>query len=521
MSVPGKSEAKTETQNSVTRVIVAGVAVLLQVVWLLVLLMRFASWSPIVQACMTALAFVLVLYVLGREQNSAYKLLWTCVLLAVPVFGILMFALLHASPVNRRARAFFDRANQALEGMVTPSAGVLEGLAKESVALGNCARYLEREAQAPLWCAQDVMFFPEAAQAYVSQLRDIAQAREFIFLEYHAIEDSASFAPLKRLLAEKAAAGVDVRVVYDDLGSFGFVNKRFAEAMEAIGVRCRAFNPVMPALNVVMNNRDHRKICVVDGRVGYTGGYNLADEYFNVTHPYGVWKDTGLRLTGPCVDALTKTFLEMWVATGDTDGGDFARFFPARPTCQDEDATAGWVQPYADSPLDDAPVGENVYLNVISAATRRLWVTTPYLIIDDEMTRTLTLAARRGVDVRVVTPGIPDKKLVYKITRSYYAQLARYGVRVYEWTPGFLHAKQMLCDDEMACVGTINLDYRSLYLHFENGCALYRVPAIGDIEADFEGLFAQAEEVTARYANERVAPLRIGRRLLRLLSPLV
>lgn len=524
--MPG-ARPQTETKNSVQRVVMAGLAVLLQLAWLLVLLLRLAAWSPVAQVCMTVLAFALVLNVLGREQNSAYKLLWTVVLLVLPVFGILLYALLELSPTLSKAKRRFRDADRALEGTLPTNSAELAELGAASPALANCARYLANDAEAPLWRADEVTFYAQAEDGYEAQLHAIEEARDFVFLEYHAIEDSTSFSRMKALLERKAAQGVDVRVVYDDLGSFGFVTREFARSMEQIGVRCRVFNPVVPLLNVLMNNRDHRKITVVDGRVGFTGGYNLADEYFNIKKPYGLWKDTGVRVTGPAVASLTRTFLEMWIATGDTDEGDYARFFPkvaqgiVAGGGAGGDGRRGWVQPYADSPLDARPVGENAYLNVIGTATRRLWVTTPYLIIDDEMTRALTLAAQRGVDVRVVTPGIPDKKIVYSITRSYYAQLARRGVHIYEWTPGFIHAKQMLADDGVACVGTINLDYRSLYLHFENGCVLYDCPAIVDIATDFERVFADSVDVTKYYANEHQAPLRLGRRLLRLLSPLV
>ena len=513
-----------DTGNSVMRVVLVAISVLVQIGWLFVLFLRLYQWSPVIQLCTTVLAFVVVLYVLGREQNSAYKLLWTVVLLALPVFGLMLFAILEFSPSTHRTAREFDKANEALKGTKPMNEDVLPELTKTSPYLGNAAHYLVDRAGAPLWRADEVTFYAQAEAGYEAQLEAIAAAKKFVFLEYHAIEDSVSFARMKELLARKAAEGVDVRVVYDDLGSFGFVNYRFKKSMEAIGVRCRVFNPMIPVMSVLMNNRDHRKITVVDGQVGFTGGYNLADEYFNITHPYGQWKDTGVRLTGGAVNSLTATFLQMWIATGDTDEGDYSRFLPehAQPAPLMADGQArGWVQPYADSPLVASPVAENMYLNVIGCATRRLWITTPYLIIDDEMSRMLTLAARRGVDVRIVTPGIPDKKLVYRITRSYYAQLARHGVRIYEWTPGFIHAKQMLADEDVACVGTINLDYRSLYLHFENGCVIYRNPALKDIEADFEQVFGQSVEVTKYYANEKVGPLRIGRRLLRLLSPLV
>ena len=515
---------KVEVKNGTVRVAVVALLLIVQLGWLLLLFFRLYQWSAVAQIVMGALAVIAVLNVLGREQNAAYKILWTFVLLVLPVFGIFLFVLIEGSIPMHFARKGFARIDETLRAHVPARPDDLAALAQASPVLANQARYLAAKPggiPAPLYRAADVRFYADASEGFEAQLADIATARSFVFLEYHAIQDSISFARLKGLLVEKVAEGVEVRIVYDDMGSVGFIGKEFITSMEAIGVQCRVFNPLVPIISVLMNNRDHRKITVVDGRVGFTGGYNLADEYFNITHPFGQWKDTGLRLTGEAVRSLTATFLEMWNAIEDTDHGDYERYFPTRPAEDSLVPSEGWVQPYCDSPLDDTPTAEDVYLNVIKGATRRLWVTTPYLIITDEMTRELTLAARRGVDVRVVTPGIPDKKMVYKLTRSYYAQLARYGVRIYEWTPGFIHAKQMLADDQVAVCGTINLDYRSLYLHFENACVLYRCPALADMAADFEHTFAESTEVTAQYANEKLGPLKIGRRILRLLAPLM
>lgn len=357
-------------------------------------------------------------------------------------------------------------------------------------------------------------------------------------MEYHAIEDKQSFGELKEILARKAKEGVEVRLFYDDIGSIGFINTDFIQRMEAEGIQCRVFNRLMPVLNVFMNNRDHRKITVIDGKIGFTGGYNLADEYFNITHPYGYWKDTGVRLEGDAVRSLTVMFLEMWNAIKGTDT-DYTPYFlqdGAQPheaglagsvgvTQSDAniaaDSASGFVQPYADSPLDGEPVGENVYMGVVKAASEYVYFTTPYLIISDEMSRELCLAAKRGVDVRIVTPGIPDKKLVYRVTRSYYAQLASAGVRIFEYTPGFLHAKQCVSDDVTATVGTINLDYRSLYFHFENGVFLHRCEAVQKVREDFEDIFPVCREVTEQYAKKQSAAMKFGQCVLRLIAPLL
>jgi cardiolipin synthase len=283
--------------------------------------------------------------------------------------------------------------------------------------------------------------------------------------------------------------------------------------LQQAGIQCHAFNPALPFLNLFLNNRDHRKIAVIDGKVGYTGGYNLADEYFHYTRPYGHWKDVGVRLEGRAVRNLTATFLELWNINGRTEENpapylDITHSVPF--DCM--------VQPFGDSPLDGERSGENVYLNLIVMAKESLWIMTPYLIITDELSRSLELAAKRGVDVRLITPGVPDKKTVWAVTRSYYPRLVREGVRIFEYTPGFCHGKMCLCDGEVASIGTSNLDYRSLYLHFENNVVLYGGEAVEQMKQDFKEMFPQCREMTESY---RSAPLRLWQCILRLFAPLL
>ena len=364
------------------------------------------------------------------------------------------------------------------------------------------------------------------------------------------------------------------------MGSLGFINTDFVKRTESYGIKCRVFNPFAPGLNLFLNNRDHRKITVIDGKIGYTGGYNLANEYFHKTEPFGYWKDTGIRLKGDAVQSLTVTFLEMWnaIAEGYADDLDYQKYLLSSAAgyvmeeadrklqetyVMDEDRDSvitrgieriqknrsegfekikadievdeqylknaapagglhlGFVQPYADTPMDDVHVGEDVYISMAECAQKYVWFITPYLIITDEMCHAFSLAARRGVDVRIITPGIPDKKLVYSLTRSYYNNLARNGVRIFEFTPGFCHAKMSITDDLMATCGTINLDYRSLYHHFENGCLYADCEAVMDTKRDFEKMFEQCTEVTEYYTNGRGAFMRFGQLLLRLAAPLM
>jgi len=304
--------------------------------------------------------------------------------------------------------------------------------------------------------------------------------------------------------------------MYDDVGSVGYVNLKFAKKLNDRGIQCRVFNPALPVLNVFLNHRDHRKITVIDGKVGFTGGYNLSDEYFDRIHPYGHWKDTGIRLEGEAVRSLTASFLEMWnINTLKTE--DFSRYLNMGHIV----SAQGYVQPFGDNPLGAERLAENVYLNLIFRAEKTLYFMTPYLIITEEMNRALGLAAKRGVDVRIITPGIPDKKAVFAMTRSYYAELVAQGVRIFEYTPGFCHAKQCICDGRTVCIGTSNLDYRSLYLHFENNVVFSGCDAVNQVAQDFGDTFSKCREVTQNYRTGRGKILLTWQYLLRLFAPMV
>ncbi len=509
-----RTEEKVHVKNSINRMIFVLLSILLQIVWIMVLVMRLNEYSTWISLISSLLALVFVLRILGTHTNAAFKMPWVIILLLFPPLGVCMYLLLWNSRSTRYFRKRFENVIGELAVYRERPDDALRDAERLDMGMANQMRYIRDYAGYPVYRNTQVEFYADALDGFTAQLQAMESAEHFIFMEYHAIEEAQSFAMLKEVLSRKAAQGVEVRIFYDDVGSIGFINLDFIKRMKQCGIECRAFNPVMPVLELFMNNRDHRKITIIDGKIGFTGGYNLADEYFNMTHPYGQWKDTGVKLTGAAVRSLTEMFLHMWNGIKHTDT-DFAAYFPEYSA-----EAEGFVLPYADTPLDQEYVGENVYLNLIKQAQHRLYVTTPYLIISDEMTRELALAAKRGVDVRVVTPGIPDKKVIFQVTRSYYAQLATQGVRIYEYTPGFLHAKQMLCDADAAVVGTINLDYRSLYHHFENGVLLWRCKAIDAIGEDFASLFQESEEVTEKYRS-RSKPLRMWQAMLRLIAPLL
>ncbi len=506
------TDAKSR-RNSVSRLIIIGLIVLAEMVWVVIMGVHFYQISTWVTALSTLMAMLIVLEIVSAHSNSAFKLPWVIAILVFPLAGLALYLLIGRPGITRRKRRKLEDIGDKLRRdylhapQITP----------EKPSFYRQMKYINDDSAYPAWQDTAVRFHPSTTSALEELLEALSQAQSFIFMEYHAIEDAEAFSRIRAVLRERAAAGVEVRIIYDDLGSVGFLSPVFIHHLREDGIECRVFNPIMPVINVFMNNRDHRKITVIDGKIGFTGGYNLADEYFNIVQPYGEWKDSGVMLTGSAVRNLTVQFLEMWNTIKNTDR-DFDRYFPeTRRACDAE----GFVQPYGDCPLDDIYLGENVYMNMINSAENYIWFMTPYLIIGDEMRRAMTLAARKGIDVRIFTPGIPDKKFIYRITRSYYRGLVKSGVRIYEFTPGFLHSKQCVCDGKTAVVGTINLDFRSLYFHFENGVFFGNCDAVRDVKLDFDNTMERCREVTDDYRKEPTGLRLLMDQILRLISPIM
>lgn len=502
--------------NSILRIVFVALSFLFQVAWLVALTMKLNAYSAGLSLFTTLLSLIVVLRLNGKHTNTAMKMPWIMLILVLPVMGLSLYFLVEmlGDPgVGKRLRAVREDMKEEIP---TNAQTALQHLEQQSLPEANQARYLWNYTRWPVYENTAVTFYAQAKDAFEALKADLEQAEHFIFMEYFIVEDSSCFREIEEILIRKRAQGVEVRLMYDDIGSVGYVNMVFAKRLNEEGIQCYPFNPAMPVLNLFLNHRDHRKITVIDGKVGHTGGYNLAEAYFDRKHPFGQWKDTGLRLEGEAVRSLTGAFLELWSVQSrqKQDYGKYLDIVHSVPA-------AGFVQPFADNPLGQERAAEEVYLNLISQADRTLYFMTPYLIITDEMSRALRMAAKRGVDVRIITPGIPDKKMVYAVTRSYYAGLACQGVRIYEYTPGFCHAKQCICDGKVATVGTSNLDYRSLYHHFENNVVLYGCDAVGDVAADFENTFPLCREVTEQYRAGRGAVLRTWQYILRLFAPLM
>ncbi len=514
-------ESRKSAQNGVRRLFFCGISILLQLGFFYLLLTKLYNWASIIDIVLRIAAFALAMVLYGQNRTTLNMTTpWIILILSFPVLGIGLTLLIGLDGGTHKMKIRYSEIDTRLLPMLKNSDDTINKLSEINPRAASIARYIANSAKYPLYDGGAVKYFDDALKGLESQLEDLKKAEKFIFMEYHAIEDAKAWGRIEDVLAERAKAGVEVRVFYDDMGSIGFINMTFIQKLQARGIRCRVFNPFAPMVNVFLNNRDHRKITVIDGKIGYTGGYNLADEYFNYTNPYGKWKDTGVRIEGGAVANLTAAFLEMWNAAKDGNQDTDERFEEFLQTSK-ADKPEGFIQPYADIPIDHEKVGEEVYISMINKAEKYCWFITPYLIITDEMKHAMNLAAKRGVDIRIITPGIPDKKLVYSVTRSFYSELAPSGVRIYEWTPGFCHAKMCVADDEMATCGTINLDYRSLYHHFENGCFMAECDAVFKIRDDMLKTMAESREVTDIYKEPKKAHKRIGQLIMRLFAGLL
>ena len=521
-------EKKAHVKNGIARLFFSVLAIALEIAFIVVVFTRLNDYAEGINIATRILAVVLVVCIYAQDRTSSMKTPWIMLILAFPIFGIIMYLLVGLNGHTYKMRQRYDAVDAIVLPMLDQGPGAdhvkssMEELRDKNEQLASISYYLQEKSGFPVYADCPITYYDEAYKGFEAQKEALKKAKHFIFMEYFAIEQAEAWNQVEKILVERVKAGVEVRVFYDDIGSIGFINTDFIQRMEAEGIQCRVFNRLMPVLNVFMNNRDHRKITVIDGKIGFTGGYNLADEYFNITHPYGYWKDTGVKLTGDAVKSLTASFLTMWNAIDHTDSREaYDEYIDATDGTYNAASQECYVQPYSDNPLGHDRIGEDVYLNILKNAKHYVYITTPYLIITDEMERELRLAVKRGVDVRIVTPGIPDKKMVYKITRSYYEPLCSAGVRIYEYTPGFCHAKQWVADDEVCVVGTINMDFRSLYLHFENAVFTYNRELAGKVKADMLNNFEISNEVTSDYAVDVIRPLKLGTCMLHMISPLL
>ena len=468
----------------------------------------FREFRPHIISGLAVFTVVMVLYLLNCRLDPTAKITWLVVVMLTPVFGALLYFYTRMDIGHRALKARFSHIIAMTKDSIPQSEEAYHSLEEEDPGAAALVRYIQRSGCHPVYNRTLVTYFPLGEDKFAELLRQLEGARHFIYLEYFIIAEGMMWGEVLEILARKAKEGVDVRVMYDGTCEFALLPHKYLKLLRKLGIRCKVFAPVSPFISTHYNYRDHRKILVIDGHTAFNGGVNLADEYINQVQRFGHWKDTAVMLKGEAVKSFTLMFLQMW--NMDERELEFGKSlaYPAMPEVQAGEQSEvqpveqpkgnakGYVVPYGDWPLDDDKLGERVYMDILNRARRYVHIMTPYLILDGEMETALKFAAERGVEVALVLPGIPDKKMPYALAKTHYRALLESGVKIYEYTPGFVHAKVFCCDGKEAVVGTINLDYRSLYHHFECATYLYGTDCIADIEADFQAMFPKCRQVT-------------------------
>lgn len=507
-------------QRIFNRTVVCIIGILIQVGYLISLFWTLGTLYTYSYLIFEIIGAFLALMIVNSDINPSYKIAWIIPILLFPIFGVMFFIFFGNSHSGDRLRKRMNKFNAEERSLLPQDEELIRNLHNDTRIVEKQAKYLFNYGGYPVYTNTATTYFPSGEAKFEAVLMELEKAERFIFLEYFIIQEGKMWNSILEILERKAKQGVDIRVVYDDIGCLLTLPYKYSEKLEAMGIQCRVFNEFKPVWSAKMNNRDHRKILVIDGHTAFTGGINLADEYINVYEKHGHWKDSAVMLKGEAVRSFTMMFLTMWKYLTKSTPDAYDCYMP-RENDIARFKSNGYVIPYTDSPLDDESVGENVYLNIINEAKEYVYITTPYLIIDNEMFTALTLAAKSGIDVRIITPHIADKWFVHAVTRAHYKKLTKLGVKIYEYTPGFIHAKNFVSDDSVAVVGTINLDFRSLYLHFECASWMYKTDCILDIKADFLKTLEQCQEITYRDCCGVNFFVRAGRALLRLFAPMM
>ena len=496
---------------AIKRGVIVLIGLVLQILLFLFVDLFLIEHITIISIFYGILGFLLVLALIKHSKNYSYTLPWIIILIMFPLIGTLLYVILGKNKNNSKILKSITKSEEESKKYLIQNEKI-----KNEFKNNGRLRYLSDYTGYPVTKNNDVTYYPLGEKAFEVMLEELKKAEKFIFFEYFIVAHGKMWNSILEILEEKVKQGVDVRVMYDDLGCISTLKKSYPKELQKKGIKCVAFNRLNPIAGVIMNNRDHRKIMVIDGKVAFSGGINIADEYININSKYGHWKDNGIRIIGDAVWNYTIMFLSLWNAFQKEDE-DYTKF---KYDFQNSNIDKGYVVPYGETPLDEEITGEDVYLNIINQANDYVYIFTPYLIIDTDMINSLNLAAKRGVDVRIVIPGIPDKKVVYTLSESHVEPLLKSGVKVYKYTPGFVHAKVFVSDDKIATVGTINLDYRSLYLHFECGCYMENVDAIKDIKEDLIDTIEKSHEVTEKEITPNLLKW-IWQALLRLVAPLM
>ena len=458
-----------------------------------------------------------ILHIFNSRGNPDFKLVWMLPILLFPVFGALFYLYISFQPgtgyIYRRLTMLGHQSKKYLK----QNSQQKEKLKQENPQMDGMVSYMMEHGNCPVYGQTSVTYFPLGDDMFPEMLRQIEKAEKFIFMEYFILEEGYMWETILELLKKKVKEGVEVRVLYDGMCVLTLLPSFYPRILEKEGIRCKMFAPIKPLFSSHYNNRDHRKILVIDGKTGFTGGINLADEYINKKERFGHWKDTGLMIQGAAVQKFTCMFLEMWNVSERRDP-DYETFLTAPDTDRQDD---GYVIPYDVMPYGTERMGKQVYLDILNTACKYVHIMTPYLILDYEMITALTFAAKRGVEVAIIMPHIPDKKYAFALAKTYYNELLEAGVQIWEYEPGFVHAKVFVSDDKKAAVGTVNLDYRSLYHHFECGVFFYGNSEIKKVEEDFQKTKEKSIFITPADYKKLKLTTRLEGKVLRIVAPLM
>lgn len=466
----------------------------------------------------TALSLVVLVYIINNRTNPMYKISWIIPVAVMPIFGSLLYLFTHTQIETKLIAKRYDKSLKETRSYLEQDKEVLKELEHDNLGVASIGKYIANYGMYPVYKNTSAKYFPLGEDKFKDMIKELKKAKNFIFMEYFIIEEGVMWDTILDILKSKVKEGVEVRVMYDGLCCLSLLPYKYPKNLERMGIKCKMFSPIKPALSTYQNNRDHRKILVIDGHTAFTGGVNLADEYINLKERFGHWKDIAVMIKGDAVKSLTMMFLQMWNIT-EKEKEDYEKYIlPKEEVSVKSD---GFVVPYGDSPLDFENLGEEVYFDIIHQATKYVHIMTPYLILDNEMITALTHAAKRGVETIIIMPYIPDKPYAFWVAKTYYAELIECGVQIYEYTPGFVHAKCFVSDNDKAVVGTINLDFRSLYLHFECGTFFYKSSVISKIEDDFLYTLSKCKKITLEDCKALPFKEKIIGSALRIFAPLM
>lgn len=477
--------------------------------------------STIFYVVFEILAIILMLYIVSTKGNVAYKLTWLFFIGVIPMLGVIAYLMFGNKKFTKRQQKKIKPIMEALQN-ASYDTKAIQYIDKISPDVARMAQYIFHASGTPLFGDTKTTYFPLGDNAWPVMLDKINSAKHYIFLEYFILAEGKMLDSIINLLIKKAKAGIDVRIMYDDFGSISTLPSNYPKYLKRKGIKCVSYNRFKPFLDIKMNNRDHRKLLIIDGHTGFTGGINIADEYVNLKTRFGHWKDNAIMLQGEAVWGMTTMFLSMWDFCYNTveNFNDF-HYIKYASELGFVPRSNGFVQPYTDYPFDYEAISETIYIHILMRAKKYVYITTPYLILSPELENAIKTSAKQGINVIILTPGIPDKKTVFSVTRSYYKNLLEAGVKIYEYTPGFVHSKMFICDDNTGTVGTANLDYRSLFLHLECGVFLYNDQSILQMKKDFESSIKQSKQWTLNDFKHTNIFKRMWWAILRIFAPLM